>query len=131
MLHCWIIIFCAKKIFSVGISMPRSPRATMMASLFSKMSSKFCRPSWFSTLLMIFICRPLGPSTCAQQGRLTCLPVHTMHLPGTGKRSSFKYHALVTGSTVLHTPGLISPHEACSGTYTNAADQHVARALRM
>jgi hypothetical protein len=27
-LHCWIIIFCARKIFSVGISIPRSPRAT-------------------------------------------------------------------------------------------------------
>jgi len=27
-LHFWIIIFCARKIFSVGISMPRSPRAT-------------------------------------------------------------------------------------------------------
>ena len=64
MLQAWIIIFCARKIFSVGISMPRSPRATMMASLFSKISSKFCSPSWFSTLLMILIARPLGPSTC-------------------------------------------------------------------
>lgn len=45
MLQDWIIIFCARKIFSVGISMPRSPRATMMASLFSRMSLKFCRPS--------------------------------------------------------------------------------------
>ena len=27
-LHFWIISFCARKIFSVGISMPRSPRAT-------------------------------------------------------------------------------------------------------
>ena len=31
-LHCWIIIFCARKIFSVGISMPRSPRATCTAA---------------------------------------------------------------------------------------------------
>jgi hypothetical protein len=31
-LHFWIISFCARKIFSVGISMPRSPRATMMES---------------------------------------------------------------------------------------------------
>ena len=66
MLQAWIIIFCARKIFSVGISMPRSPRATMMASLFSRISSKFCSPSWFSTLLMILIARPLGPSTCKE-----------------------------------------------------------------
>ena len=70
MLQDWIIIFCARKIFSVGISMPRSPRATMMASLLSRMSRKFCRPSWFSTLLMIFIARPLGPSTYAAPHRM-------------------------------------------------------------
>ena len=34
MSQAWIIVFCARKIFSVGISMPRSPREIMMASLF-------------------------------------------------------------------------------------------------
>lgn len=34
-----IIIFWARKTFSVGISMPRSPRATMMPSLASMISS--------------------------------------------------------------------------------------------
>ena len=63
-LHFWIIIFCARKIFSVGISMPRSPRATMTASPVSRMSSKLTRPSWFSTLLMILMPRPCGPRTC-------------------------------------------------------------------
>ena len=63
MLHFWIIIFWARKIFSVGISMPRSPRATMMASDASRMASKFCRPSWFSTLLMILMPAPSAPST--------------------------------------------------------------------
>lgn len=34
-----IIIFWARKTFSAGISMPRSPRATMMPSLASRISS--------------------------------------------------------------------------------------------
>ena len=48
-LHLWIIIFCARKIFSVGISIPKSPRATMIPSDSRRMSSKFSKPSWFST----------------------------------------------------------------------------------
>mmetsp|Transcript_20699 Transcript_20699/g.73123 ORF Transcript_20699/g.73123 Transcript_20699/m.73123 type:complete len:234 (+) Transcript_20699:83-784(+) len=34
-----IIIFCARKTFSGGISMPRSPRATIMASVVARISS--------------------------------------------------------------------------------------------
>mmetsp|Transcript_61558 Transcript_61558/g.161715 ORF Transcript_61558/g.161715 Transcript_61558/m.161715 type:complete len:230 (-) Transcript_61558:236-925(-) len=60
-LHLAMIIFCARKTFSGGISMPRSPRATMMASLASMMASMFFRPSSFSILEMILIWRPLGP----------------------------------------------------------------------
>mmetsp|Transcript_26039 Transcript_26039/g.77585 ORF Transcript_26039/g.77585 Transcript_26039/m.77585 type:complete len:230 (+) Transcript_26039:825-1514(+) len=60
-LHLAMIIFCARKTFSGGISMPRSPRATMMPSLSSMMASMFFRPSSFSILEMILIWRPLGP----------------------------------------------------------------------
>mmetsp|Transcript_9527 Transcript_9527/g.28974 ORF Transcript_9527/g.28974 Transcript_9527/m.28974 type:complete len:224 (+) Transcript_9527:413-1084(+) len=55
LLHFWIISFCAMHICSVGISIPRSPLATMMASVFSRISSKFTRPSWFSILEMILM----------------------------------------------------------------------------
>mmetsp|Transcript_2746 Transcript_2746/g.9993 ORF Transcript_2746/g.9993 Transcript_2746/m.9993 type:complete len:224 (+) Transcript_2746:1330-2001(+) len=62
-LHFLICICCAMKMVSGGISMPRSPRATMMPSDFSRMSSKFSRPSWFSTLEMICTYLPFSPST--------------------------------------------------------------------
>mmetsp|Transcript_10114 Transcript_10114/g.27224 ORF Transcript_10114/g.27224 Transcript_10114/m.27224 type:complete len:294 (-) Transcript_10114:50-931(-) len=60
-LHRPIIIFCAKNTFSGGISMPKSPRATMMASLASMMASMFFRPSSFSIFEMILMFLPLGP----------------------------------------------------------------------
>mmetsp|Transcript_1935 Transcript_1935/g.4806 ORF Transcript_1935/g.4806 Transcript_1935/m.4806 type:complete len:301 (+) Transcript_1935:132-1034(+) len=60
-LHRPIIIFCAKNTFSGGISMPRSPRATMMPSLASTIASKFLRPSSFSILEMILMERPRTP----------------------------------------------------------------------
>mmetsp|Transcript_95495 Transcript_95495/g.269912 ORF Transcript_95495/g.269912 Transcript_95495/m.269912 type:complete len:237 (+) Transcript_95495:502-1212(+) len=47
-----IITFCAMKTCSGGISMPRSPRATMMPSLTLRISSKFRRPSPFSIFEM-------------------------------------------------------------------------------
>jgi len=40
MLHLRIIIFCTQKIFVSGISMPRSPRATITTSEAEKISSK-------------------------------------------------------------------------------------------
>lgn len=39
LMHLPVIIFWAMKTFSVGISMPKSPRATMMPSLASRISS--------------------------------------------------------------------------------------------
>mmetsp|Transcript_90479 Transcript_90479/g.194098 ORF Transcript_90479/g.194098 Transcript_90479/m.194098 type:complete len:222 (+) Transcript_90479:518-1183(+) len=60
-LHLEIIIFCAKNTFSGGISMPKSPRATMMASLSSQIASKFFRPSSFSIFEMILMERPRRP----------------------------------------------------------------------
>mmetsp|Transcript_13824 Transcript_13824/g.36973 ORF Transcript_13824/g.36973 Transcript_13824/m.36973 type:complete len:222 (-) Transcript_13824:857-1522(-) len=56
-----IIIFCAIQIFSMGISMPKSPRATMMESLASMISSMFFKPSSFSIFEMILMLRPRGP----------------------------------------------------------------------
>mmetsp|Transcript_15742 Transcript_15742/g.61482 ORF Transcript_15742/g.61482 Transcript_15742/m.61482 type:complete len:215 (-) Transcript_15742:524-1168(-) len=63
MLHLEIIIFCARNTFCAAISMPRSPRATMMPSDSSRISSKFLTPSWFSILEMILMCLPFSPST--------------------------------------------------------------------
>mmetsp|Transcript_24424 Transcript_24424/g.37111 ORF Transcript_24424/g.37111 Transcript_24424/m.37111 type:complete len:203 (-) Transcript_24424:298-906(-) len=54
----WIIHFWAIQIFSMGISIPRSPRATMMPSATSKISSKFAIPSTFSILAMILMLSP-------------------------------------------------------------------------
>ena len=53
MLHLVIIIFCASATFSEGISMPRSPRATMTPSVYLRISSKFSMPASFSILQMI------------------------------------------------------------------------------
>ena len=53
MLHLVIIIFCARQTFSDGISMPRSPRATITPSVYFRMSSKLRMPSSFSILQMI------------------------------------------------------------------------------
>mmetsp|Transcript_46230 Transcript_46230/g.104173 ORF Transcript_46230/g.104173 Transcript_46230/m.104173 type:complete len:315 (+) Transcript_46230:431-1375(+) len=53
MLHLAIIIFCARNTFSVGISIPRSPRATITPSVSARISSKLRIPSWFSIFEMI------------------------------------------------------------------------------
>mmetsp|Transcript_32592 Transcript_32592/g.103865 ORF Transcript_32592/g.103865 Transcript_32592/m.103865 type:complete len:230 (-) Transcript_32592:752-1441(-) len=53
MLHLWMMRFCAVTTFSGGISIPRSPRATMTPSVARRMSSKLSRPSWFSIFEMI------------------------------------------------------------------------------
>mmetsp|Transcript_13569 Transcript_13569/g.42489 ORF Transcript_13569/g.42489 Transcript_13569/m.42489 type:complete len:294 (-) Transcript_13569:464-1345(-) len=61
-LHLAIIIFCATKTLCAGISMPRSPRATITPSVTARISSKLRMPSWFSILEMILTWRPLAPS---------------------------------------------------------------------
>mmetsp|Transcript_22756 Transcript_22756/g.54077 ORF Transcript_22756/g.54077 Transcript_22756/m.54077 type:complete len:219 (-) Transcript_22756:398-1054(-) len=61
--HLLIIIFCSRKTFSGGISMPRSPRATMTPSVAARISSNLSRPSWFSILAMILMSLPSGPRT--------------------------------------------------------------------
>mmetsp|Transcript_30650 Transcript_30650/g.82006 ORF Transcript_30650/g.82006 Transcript_30650/m.82006 type:complete len:212 (+) Transcript_30650:821-1456(+) len=53
MLHLVMIIFCASATFSDGISIPRSPRATMIPSEYLMMSSMCANPASFSILLMI------------------------------------------------------------------------------
>mmetsp|Transcript_5899 Transcript_5899/g.17789 ORF Transcript_5899/g.17789 Transcript_5899/m.17789 type:complete len:233 (+) Transcript_5899:597-1295(+) len=64
LLQVLIIIFWARKTFSGGISMPRSPRATMTASQASTMASKLSRPSWFSIFEMILMfCPPASSRT--------------------------------------------------------------------
>mmetsp|Transcript_13131 Transcript_13131/g.33535 ORF Transcript_13131/g.33535 Transcript_13131/m.33535 type:complete len:200 (-) Transcript_13131:596-1195(-) len=60
-LHLAIIIFCAMKTFSGGISIPRSPRATMTPSVSSRISSKLRTPSWFSILEIILMLLPASP----------------------------------------------------------------------
>ena len=54
-LHFAIIDFCARKTFSAGISMPRSPRATITPSVSARIASKLRTPSWFSILEMMRI----------------------------------------------------------------------------
>mmetsp|Transcript_19376 Transcript_19376/g.36405 ORF Transcript_19376/g.36405 Transcript_19376/m.36405 type:complete len:201 (-) Transcript_19376:495-1097(-) len=61
-LHFMIIIFCTSPTFSMSISMPMSPRATMMPSLAAMISSMLLMPSWFSILEMILTERPRMPS---------------------------------------------------------------------
>lgn len=41
---------------------------TMMESDLARMSSKLVTPSWFSTLEMILMYWPRGPSTCGDEG---------------------------------------------------------------
>ena len=53
LLHFLIIIFCMKGTSSAGTSTPKSPLATMIPSLNSKISSKLSTPSWLSILGII------------------------------------------------------------------------------
>mmetsp|Transcript_8096 Transcript_8096/g.24214 ORF Transcript_8096/g.24214 Transcript_8096/m.24214 type:complete len:234 (-) Transcript_8096:220-921(-) len=62
-LHTSIMLFCSRKTRSGGISMPRSPRAIMTASVASTISAKLSRPSWFSILTMILMAWPPAPSS--------------------------------------------------------------------
>mmetsp|Transcript_3863 Transcript_3863/g.10083 ORF Transcript_3863/g.10083 Transcript_3863/m.10083 type:complete len:232 (-) Transcript_3863:267-962(-) len=59
--HLLIISFCSRNTFSGGISMPRSPRATITPSVAARISSNLSRPSWFSILEMILIFLPSLP----------------------------------------------------------------------
>ena len=65
LLHFPIIIFCARKTFSGGISMPRSPRATMTPSVASRISSNLAANITFEfwTRLSKFIECLLGSFT--------------------------------------------------------------------
>mmetsp|Transcript_440 Transcript_440/g.1564 ORF Transcript_440/g.1564 Transcript_440/m.1564 type:complete len:288 (-) Transcript_440:805-1668(-) len=63
-LHLRIILFCAKKICSMRISIPKSPRATITPSDLFTMSSKLSKPSMFSTFAIIPIFLPgVSPTT--------------------------------------------------------------------
>mmetsp|Transcript_71618 Transcript_71618/g.202175 ORF Transcript_71618/g.202175 Transcript_71618/m.202175 type:complete len:243 (+) Transcript_71618:16-744(+) len=62
MLHFAMSIFCTSPTFSMSISMPMSPRATMMPSLSSMISSMLLMPSWFSIFEMILMWRPRSPN---------------------------------------------------------------------
>mmetsp|Transcript_40492 Transcript_40492/g.106845 ORF Transcript_40492/g.106845 Transcript_40492/m.106845 type:complete len:234 (+) Transcript_40492:1415-2116(+) len=69
MLHLAIIIFCARKTFSAGISMPRSPRATITPSVSARISSKLRIPSWFSIFEMIRTRAPTSGSAATRHAR--------------------------------------------------------------
>mmetsp|Transcript_27326 Transcript_27326/g.81559 ORF Transcript_27326/g.81559 Transcript_27326/m.81559 type:complete len:236 (-) Transcript_27326:336-1043(-) len=56
--HLAIIIFCSRKTFSGGISMPRSPRATMTPSVAARISSNLSSPSWFSIFAITLMAEP-------------------------------------------------------------------------
>ena len=84
-------IFCARKIFSVGISMPRSPRATITPSVASRISSNRFTPSWFSIFEMILMLRPLSPNTCQPHNAIK------------GSRVRVSPEALFRLASLLHT----------------------------
>mmetsp|Transcript_68685 Transcript_68685/g.196978 ORF Transcript_68685/g.196978 Transcript_68685/m.196978 type:complete len:329 (+) Transcript_68685:559-1545(+) len=109
MLHLEIIIFCAKNTFSGGISMPKSPRATMMPSLASQIALKFFRPSSFSIFEMILVFLPASPRVfrisatssafCTKEAETKSTPCG---MPNSTK--SWMSLACKTGSSTL-TPG--------------------------
>mmetsp|Transcript_114300 Transcript_114300/g.158683 ORF Transcript_114300/g.158683 Transcript_114300/m.158683 type:complete len:235 (-) Transcript_114300:328-1032(-) len=68
-LHFVIIIFCAIQTFSIGISMPRSPRATITPSVSARMASKFRTPSWFSILETMRMRLPMTGSAATRHAR--------------------------------------------------------------
>ncbi len=63
MLHRAMSFFWAAKTSAAGISIPRSPRATMTPSVASRISLKLLRPWRFSILAMIWMFLPSGPRT--------------------------------------------------------------------
>mmetsp|Transcript_10821 Transcript_10821/g.33820 ORF Transcript_10821/g.33820 Transcript_10821/m.33820 type:complete len:216 (+) Transcript_10821:1263-1910(+) len=62
-LHLRMISFCAKTTFSIGISMPKSPRPTMIPSLSCRISSMHRRPATFSIFAMMRMALPFCPKT--------------------------------------------------------------------
>ena len=61
LLHNLINLFCTTGTSSIGISTPISPRATIIPSESSSISSIFSTPSWLSIFEIIFIsCPPLS-----------------------------------------------------------------------
>mmetsp|Transcript_1245 Transcript_1245/g.4884 ORF Transcript_1245/g.4884 Transcript_1245/m.4884 type:complete len:235 (+) Transcript_1245:785-1489(+) len=129
-----IIIFWARKTFSVGISIPRSPRATMMPSARARISGKLSRPSWFSILAMIRMPAPAWP----RASRMTSMsePFLTKEAAmkstpwGTAKftRSSSSLAVMVGRSTM--TPGrfmfLRSPSSASLRTVTMTPSSRIS-----
>ena len=61
--HLSIIIFCSRKTRSGGISIPRSPRATITPSVTLRISSNLSSPSWFSIFEMILMSLPRGSAS--------------------------------------------------------------------
>mmetsp|Transcript_22145 Transcript_22145/g.62295 ORF Transcript_22145/g.62295 Transcript_22145/m.62295 type:complete len:211 (+) Transcript_22145:449-1081(+) len=58
--HLATTVFCHVAIWASGTSTPKSPRATMIPSLFSMMSSMFCNASNDSILLQMWTVSPSG-----------------------------------------------------------------------
>mmetsp|Transcript_32591 Transcript_32591/g.103862 ORF Transcript_32591/g.103862 Transcript_32591/m.103862 type:complete len:375 (-) Transcript_32591:593-1717(-) len=102
-----IMRFWAMKIFSIGISIPRSPRATMTPSLASTICAKLSRPSWFSTLEMIWMFLPLAPSTLRMWSTSEPLRTNdaatksTLFFTPQLRRSSLSFSVMVGRSTTM------------------------------
>mmetsp|Transcript_30124 Transcript_30124/g.84134 ORF Transcript_30124/g.84134 Transcript_30124/m.84134 type:complete len:348 (+) Transcript_30124:380-1423(+) len=111
-LHLATTLFCTANTSCAGISMPRSPRATMIPSLAAMMASTFSTPSWFSILDITMMCCPASPSAAftsstweALRMKLAKMKSTPIFAPNSRSRRSFSE----TAGSVTMAPGRLTP----------------------
>mmetsp|Transcript_6758 Transcript_6758/g.16420 ORF Transcript_6758/g.16420 Transcript_6758/m.16420 type:complete len:310 (+) Transcript_6758:793-1722(+) len=131
-LHLRMMDFWATKTFAGGISIPRSPRATITPSVAARMASKLSRPSWFSILEKILMCFPSSPRTARTSW--TCFAVRMKEAKimstfcSTPKRRS-PWSFSETAGRVTFAPGRLTPlcspsMPVLSATQVTASAEH-------
>ncbi|EEQ36029.1 hypothetical protein CLUG_00151 [Clavispora lusitaniae ATCC 42720] len=111
-LHLAINCFCTTRTCGAGISIPKSPSATMTPSVSFKMSSKLLTPCWFSILAMIWMSLPSSPKTFSislmslpvsmKEAKTMCTPFLTPN-----SRSALSFSDKAGKSTSV--PGKLTP----------------------
>eukprot|EP01139_Manchomonas_bermudensis_P026267 Amastigsp_a849353_34.p3 type:complete len:234 gc:universal Amastigsp_a849353_34:617-1318(+) len=111
-LHFQIIAFCSLHTCSMGISTPRSPRATMIPSETSRISSKFVMPWRDSIFEMILMPASRTPGTERTASTFAALRMNDAAIMSTSIRTPNSMSALsfsVTAGRSTSFPGRLTP----------------------
>merc|ERR1719458_1464819 len=111
-LHSAIIAFCAMNTFSVGISIPISPRATISPSLQAMISVRFLMPCWFSILGITQMFFPFSPNTsriCLTPSAFLMKEAKTMSTPCSTPSNRSDLSFSETAGRSVSVPGRLQP----------------------